>query len=88
MTEAKLNRELDSWLHDQRNPGIPVDTREAHEAPNPCSIPISSRKERRGSEEEFTNPLCPLWFFKPSAFLLLPLFYSSTMRPELSACKV
>ncbi len=30
--KAKLSRELDNWLHDQRDPGIPVDTREAHEA--------------------------------------------------------
>lgn len=30
--KAKLSRELDRWLHDQRDPGIPVDTREAHEA--------------------------------------------------------
>ena len=30
--KAELSGELDRWLHDQRDPGIPVDTRKAHAA--------------------------------------------------------
>lgn len=30
--KAELSRELDHWLHDQNDPGIPLDTREAHAA--------------------------------------------------------
>ena len=30
--KAKLSRELDHWLHDQNDPGVPLDTREAHAA--------------------------------------------------------
>ena len=30
--KAELSRELDLWLHDQKDPGIPVDTLEAHAA--------------------------------------------------------
>ena len=28
----ELSRELDLWLHDQNDPGVPLDTREAHAA--------------------------------------------------------
>jgi N-sulfoglucosamine sulfohydrolase len=30
--KSELSRELDRWMHDQNDPGIPVDTREAHTA--------------------------------------------------------
>ena len=30
--KAELSRELDLWLHDQNDPGVPLDTREAHAA--------------------------------------------------------
>ncbi|HCR30772.1 MAG TPA: heparan N-sulfatase, partial [Opitutae bacterium] len=30
--KAELSRELDLWMHDQNDPGAPLDTREAHAA--------------------------------------------------------
>ena len=30
--KAILSRELDHWMHEQNDPGIPLDTREAHAA--------------------------------------------------------
>lgn len=32
VVKNELSRELDRWLHDQNDPGLPVDTREAHTA--------------------------------------------------------
>jgi len=30
--KATLSRELDHWMHEQNDPGTPLDTREAHAA--------------------------------------------------------